>query len=145
MDHTGVLKDYAKVPTKLFELIALETNYDLFFRFGNQNISINTFANKHYQPGSGFTIADPIKLSAVSITGDTIACYDVLKEYNRCINDIRFKKYKMYHDYSNWNEPSMNVHACSSNIVAMYPKEMIDDLCFYHNDAVIPTMKNMIH
>ena len=144
LDHTGVVKDYAKVPTKLFELIALDTNFDFFFRFGNQNISINTFANKHYQPGSGFTISDPVALSAVSITGDTIACYDVLDEYNRCINDIRFNKYKMYHDYSSWNEPSMNVHACSSNIVTMYPKEMIDDLCFYHNDTFISPMKNML-
>ena len=144
LDHAGTVKDYAKVPTKLFELIALETNFDFFFRFENKNIAINTFANKHYQSGSGFTIVDPFNHSAVSITGDTIACYDVLAEYNRCKDEVRFAKYKMYHDYSNWNEPDMNVHACSSNIVNMYPNKMIDDLCFYHNDAVISPMKNML-
>ena len=144
LDHTGVLKDYAKISTKLFELIALDTNFEFFFRFGNQNICINTFANKHYQPGSGFTISDPIQLSAVSITGDTIACNSIIDEYIRCKKGIRFTKYKMYHDYSNWNEPDMNVHACASNIANMYPKEMIDDLCFYHDDSTIPQMKQML-
>ena len=144
LDHSGTVKNYAKVPTKLFELISLDTNFDFFFRFETQNISINTFASKHYQNGSGFTIVDTYNHSAISITGDTIACKSVLDEYNKCKHHIRFAKYKMYHDYSAWDEPDMNVHACASNIANMYPKDMIDDICFYHNDFHIPQMKNML-
>lgn len=144
LDHSGTVKNYAKVPTKLFELIALDTNFDFFFRFETQNVAINTFANKHYQNGSGFTIVDTFNHSAISITGDTIACYAVLEEYKRCKEIVRFAKYKMYHDYSAWDEPDMNVHACASNIANMYPKDMIDDLCFYHDDKIIPQMKNML-
>ena len=134
--HTGVMRNYAKEPEMLFEIIPLHFDYkcNLDLNYENQ-FSIKLFKNKHFQPGSGISMFNKVTQNGISITGDTIPCEAIAEEFAYMTGIC--KKYTMFHDYSNWNEPSMQVHACNDSIIKCYQPKMVSRLKFYHNDAIV--------
>lgn len=134
--HHGLVKDGKKDNTELFEFIELTAGcYYSIDLDDEKNIMIKSFKNYHYQPGSGITVQNFASNKAVSITGDSIPCQDILDEYN--MNKRTCSWYKMYHDFSEFNMPSIQVHACRDSMNALYPEKMIKKLKFYHNDRMI--------
>lgn len=139
-DHTGVMKDGNKEPAELFTFISLlydrDYRIDLNYTLENDNkFSIRIFKNKHFQAGSGISIVNHKTMNGISITGDTIPCENIAEEFE--LMTTRCKKYTMFHDHSNWNEPSMQVHACSDSLIKCYKPKMVSRLKFYHNDAIV--------
>jgi len=63
------------------------------------------------------------------ISGDTKA---LEKAQNEVLRLSKGKRLLAFHDYSNWNVPSRNVHACKSDMVAEYTREYRDNLIHYH-------------
>lgn len=137
-DHKGLVVNYQKDNSiELFEFITINDNDYTNIDLDNKDtIGISSFKNKHFQSGSGISIVNFSKCTGVSITGDTVPCKEILDEFNmmtlKCSNF-----YKMYHDFSSWNQPSMQVHSCRSAMELMYPKAMIKKLKLYHNDSMI--------
>ena len=137
-DHRGLVVDYQKDNSvDLYDFIAINndkfTNIDLD---DEDTIGISSFQNKHFQSGSGISILNKSKATGVSITGDTVPCKEILDEFNDMSKECP-NFYKMYHDFSSWDKPSMQVHSCKSAMELMYPKAMIKKLKLYHNDSMI--------
>lgn len=134
--HTGVMRDYAKEPEILFEIISLhfDEKCGLDLNYEDQ-FSIKLFKNKHFQSGSGISIFNEVTKNGFSITGDTIPCKSIQHEFEYMNNLC--KNYTMFHDFSSWNEPSMQVHACSDSIINEYPANMVSRLKYYHNDEIV--------
>lgn len=137
-DHKGLVIDYQKDNSiQLFNFITINnnkfTNIDLD---DEDTIGISSFQNKHFQSGSGISIINKSKATGVSITGDTVPCKEILDEFNMMTLKCS-SFYKMYHDFSSWNQPSMQVHSCKSAMELMYPKAMIKKLKLYHDDSMI--------
>jgi len=96
-----------------------------------KNLSITSFENNHKVIESyGFIIKDN-NLKSIAISGDTKA----FCEFEELSKDCDL----IYHDFSKWDCPSRNVHACKSDIEAEYTKEFINRLKFYHNDETFDT------
>lgn len=122
--HNGIVIDYKKQYKELFKLVTIEQYQEM-----NPVFSITAVKNKHYQPGSGICVHD--KTLSILITGDTIANQDTL-EAIKIINIA--SDLIVFHDYSAWNSPSQQVHACKANLEKEYPKIIINNLNYYHNN-----------
>lgn len=134
--HTSVVKNYVKEPEILFEIIPLHFDYKIGLDLNNEDqFSIKLFKNKHFQPGSGISIFNEVTKNGISITGDTIPCKTIAEEFAYMTSIC--KNYTMFHDFSNWNAPAMQVHACSDSIIDEYPANMVSRLKYYHNDATV--------
>ena len=135
-DHTGVMKNYNKEPEILFNMVSLINDRPYNIDLNNYtDFTIKTFENKHFQSGSGISMFNYATHNGISITSDTIPCENIAEEFE--LMTTRCKKYTMFHDYSNWNEPAMQVHACSDSIIKCYQPKMVSRLKFYHNDAIV--------
>ena len=137
-DHKGLVIDYQKDNSiELFNFITINNNKFTDIDLDDEDkIGISSFQNKHFQSGSGISILNKSKATGVSITGDTVPCKEILDEFNMMTLKCS-SFYKMYHDFSSWNQPSMQVHSCKSAMELMYPKDMIKKLKLYHNDSMI--------
>lgn len=87
-------------------------------------IKLTTFGTKHHKDCYGLKF--DCKNHSFAITGDTIATKKIEKVCKSC--DF------IFHDFSKWNKPSEQVHACEDNINEVYSKKFIKKLKFYHND-----------
>lgn len=83
----------------------------------------------HYKPCSGLLVRD--KENSLFITGDTTA-HKKIEKFLRKEKNKTDNKIVIFHDYSSWNEPSKQVHACEDNINNSYSKEFIKVLNKYH-------------
>ena len=72
---------------------------------------------------------------AIYISGDTKA-YEPIETKLRELSDNKLNDTLMFHDFSNWNSPSRNVHACQSDIDSEYSVEFAKELCHYHDGGV---------
>jgi len=74
----------------------------------------------------GYSIGDGN--SCVFISGDTKAFFRI----EDFVNELPYKNKLIFHDYSDWNVPSKNVHCCQSDFEAEYSKEFRDKVIKYH-------------
>lgn len=75
------------------------------------------------------------KSNTVIISGDTKANY-ALEEFTlmhaRIYYDGSLANINVYHDFSNWNNVSQNVHACATDIATEYSAKFIARIKHYH-------------
>ena len=137
-NHKGLVKNYKKNDSILFSTLTIFPSYPRdYFNIKLDEIEdgweINVFKNKHYQKGSGISFVNKHKKLGFSITGDTVPCESIEREFYE-MKSIAGNKYIMFHDFSNWNCQEKQVHACKDSIEKTYQKEMIEKLKYYHNN-----------
>jgi len=79
---------------------------------------------------NGLIIENTSTGSNIVISGDTKASSLLEKEIMDNIKD--YKKSIIYHDYSNWDCPSKNVHACETDFRGEYSEEFRNKITKYH-------------
>lgn len=70
---------------------------------------------------------------AIYISGDTKASTKIrttIKELMNLKGNL-----KIFHDFSNWDCPENQVHACKSDVIEFYDSDMQKAITWYHNDA----------
>lgn len=120
-EHT-IKEDYKYIIPKqlIIEPIIIEKNKLVL----DNGIVLKTFYGDHHKDCYGLKVINGDK--SFAITGDTIAT----KGIEKACFDCEF----VFHDFSDWNEPSKQVHACKDNIKVTYSKEFRKKLKFYHNN-----------
>lgn len=122
MNHKTI-KEYYKYITPeqlLIEPIRIKRNKLIL----ENGIKLETFFGDHHKDCYGLKITENGK--SFAITGDTVAT----KNIEEACFDCKF----VFHDFSFWNEPGKQVHACEDNIKATYSEQFIKKLKFYHNN-----------
>jgi len=70
----------------------------------------------------------------IFISGDTKANPSIEEFVNSEIKDKKIYKCLIYHDFSNFNVPSRNIHACESDFEAEYSEDFKNKVTKYHNN-----------
>jgi len=85
--------------------------------------------------GYSFTPIAPAKFPErlVAITGDTKAYYKLEEKLGYLVEN-EGTDLTIFHDYSNWDNVSSNVHACATDIGTEYSEEFRKALTFYHDN-----------
>jgi len=83
---------------------------------------------------NGLVISDLDNERSIVITGDTKASITLEQEIASLTNDY-LEDVIIYHDYSNWDCPSKNVHTCKSDFEAEYSEAFRDKVIKYHNNG----------
>jgi len=126
-DIDGYFENGKKVKSSLFTITCLNSSeYTLI-----NNINVKTTKTNHHVPCYGAIFKGPD--SYLYITGDSKVLFDIRLNIERLTESG--KKFKVFHDFSNWDEPSKQVHACLTEINEAYPQKVIDVCEWYHNDA----------
>ena len=75
------------------------------------------------------------------ISADTKASVRIESLVFKCVDEcfpgntpIAVEDIIMYHDYSEWDNPKLNVHACKSDFESEYSKGFVKKLIKYHNN-----------
>jgi len=68
----------------------------------------------------------------IFISGDTKAVPAIEQEVYSLYDALGIKKMIAFHDYSLWNAPTRNVHACEGDFTVEYSKKFQDDCLKYH-------------
>jgi phosphoribosyl 1,2-cyclic phosphodiesterase len=71
------------------------------------------------------------KASWIFISGDTVANEEIEKVVNESVH-TEYQSCLFFHDYSCWNAPSKNVHACESDFTIEYSQKFQDNCIKYH-------------
>ena len=121
--HT-VKDNYKFIKQKIVKPIKIKNNKIKLNVNDNKKIKLKTINTEHHKECFGLKIK--YKKYSFAITGDTVAIKKIEKACKKC--DF------VFHDFSKWNEPSRQVHACEDNIKQVYSKKFINKLKFYHND-----------
>lgn len=132
-DIDGYVIDGKKVNKALYSVTELDKRGD-WLSSGLQVFVTDTY---HFKEGNGLVIVNHIKETnrmckhGLFISGDTKASETI----NTIISnmDNMYPKYKIFHDFSNWNEESKQVHACKADTERIY-KNKCDNITWYHND-----------
>ncbi len=98
-------------------------------------VKINVVPGIHHIKSHGIVIRDSEKLIAIS--GDTKANFKFEKSLNKLrefLDNIDITRCLIFHDYSFWNVPSKQVHACESDFQEEYTQEFKEQAILYHND-----------
>lgn len=116
-----------------FKKIVRMNSYDKYIINKNVNINLKVLQNTYHgdTESNGLVILDK-KYGALVITGDTKASSLLENEIKEITKD---RLTKIFHDKSNWNAPSKNVHACESDINAEYSEDFINSLTYYHTGS----------
>ena len=114
-----------------YEKIVLMNDYDTYIV--NPNTNLKALQNTYHgdTESNGLVILSK-KYGALVITGDTKASSLLEDEIKEITKD---RKTKIFHDFSNYNAPSKNIHACESDINSEYTEDFIDSLKYYHTDT----------
>jgi len=139
-------------PTKanMYYLIKLldyvDTRESESYYSNHNNIVVSTPAYHGTVPAHGLAIIN--KQSSVVITGDTKA-YEPIEQFVKRLPRIKYrtendddkvqehyitKQVTVFHDFSHWDNPSRNVHACKSDIASEYSAKFADKLIYYHTN-----------
>jgi len=119
----GGVKEYAKIYT-LMSVSKFNSNVDS--KLYLQGIYVN-----HLQDCYGLKITYLDKL--LFISGDTKASSVIEGKVFGVLN-INKKKHLVFHDYSEFNYPSRQTHACDNDIEIEYSEEFQDCMIKYHYD-----------
>ena len=96
-------------------------------------LTLITTKTDHHVPCAGLLITDDANPtpSAILVSGDTKATEYLQEVISYCIHS--YSKFKLFHDYSNLDDPENQVHACKSDTDSIYG-DLVDYLTWYHND-----------
>jgi len=72
------------------------------------------------------------KNTMIFISGDTKALPAIEDRVNSLVKKYQIEKSLFFHDFSNWNAPTRNVHACEGDFTVEYSKEFQDSCIKYH-------------
>lgn len=118
------IKDNGKFipsPTPIVEYFTIESNQVLNL---DNKLKLSTILCDHHKSCFGLIVEDINNNKKLGISGDTIAIKDIEISLINC--DV------IFHDFSNWDAPLKQIHACKSNIEEIYSKNFISKLNFYH-------------
>lgn len=123
-DIDGYIKYNEKQLVQMFRLVNL--NNTMYIN-KNRTFGIRILVSNHFKPcyGIEFSYHDDDFFKIV-FTGDTKYNHRVKDNYNN-INCL------IFHDYSNWNEPSQQVHCCESDF-KYYSENIKKKIIKVHND-----------
>jgi len=116
------------ISAKICNVIPITTLKNTMFDF-----IVKTTTAIHHTPTSGVMFIDNKYKTAIWISGDTIASKDIMSEVVNTLKEYSIKEVILLHDFSYWDEPKLNVHACNTNINCEYNKEFKNMLIYYHN------------
>lgn len=124
--ETGKLKNVG-----IFESRSVD-NYDLI-----KNITlVSTKCDHGSSVSNGLIILYMEKYdvspSMIFISGDTKALPDIENKVNYSVERHSIDDFVFFHDFSNWNAPTRNVHACEGDFTVEYSKEFQDSCIKYH-------------
>jgi ribonuclease BN (tRNA processing enzyme) len=109
-----------------------EHGFNISSKFSNISL-FGLFKTFHGEcQSNGLVIKNNNSKTALVISGDTKASVhleeEILYKLKRCKSSI------IYHDYSNWDCPSKNTHACKTDFDWEYSEEFRDKLIKYHDN-----------
>jgi len=114
--------DFRQVKANVFKLKELDTNRLQYW-------DIITTDTHHYQKGRG--ILFKYRDSYLYISGDTKASENI-KELLEYITEYT-NKFKLFHDFSKFDDESRQVHACKTDTERVYG-DLRKHITWYHND-----------
>lgn len=106
---------------------------------GDSQVLLKSFPVNHIQPCYGLCVS--CNGYQLYITADTKADYKIEEFVDN--NTTNYDNMLIFHDYSPWNVPSRQVHACDSDIAAEYSQKFQDKIIKYHFDDA--GIKNKIY
>lgn len=109
--------------------------YDLKLGFPNtlfRGYNVVTTDTHHHQKCRGIIFEKISGKNTLYISGDTKACEEIKDNIQHIINNGG--KYRIFHDFSNWDQEDRQVHACKSDTERVYSKEILNAITWYHND-----------
>ena len=128
-DIDGFYENDQKIIDDIFNMILIEENE--VFRV--DGFSIKSLRSYHLKPCFGLIFDCYVDLDQPSkkfvITGDTKASSSISSVISS--DEIKF----VYHDFSNWNKPSSQVHCCESDFEKIYNEDIKSKIIKYHNNA----------
>lgn len=127
-----VVENFQKVRTEIFQLESIEEKE----WFLNNGVMFQAFEVEHYQPAYGLKVFDPKEEINLIISGDTIPTRNILtilKDASMQMNGNPVDNI-IFHDYSVWDNPELQVHSCDTALKTTYPPHVIDNLNKYHNN-----------
>jgi ribonuclease BN (tRNA processing enzyme) len=102
----------------------MQKEYYLTARFVEMNHHVETY---------GIIINDAFG-NFIAISADTKAMASWERAINKRISDFEKIKLLSFHDFSFWNAPSRQVHACESDCIIEYSTWFMRQTYHYHND-----------
>jgi len=107
-------------------------------RIDTKNIRMEEFKGIHHTEAYGIIVRDNFG-SVVAISGDTKAQESFenrLRDIARENGSDGVSDMLIFHDYSEWNAPSRQVHACESDYEVEFSEEFKRTAKKYHNSSV---------
>jgi len=124
-DLRGYMDESKKIKDDLFLIVPLKSKTLI------NGINVETTVTSHHVKCYGLILSKVGK--ALYISGDTKALSGIRNIIDYI--DNLYKSYKIFHDYSNFDDEGKQVHACKTDIENLYTKTTISRVQFYHNDA----------
>jgi len=126
--NDSLVINYKKVPSQLYNFHAI---YDNLY-FEDSKVLLVPKKVYHYKPCYGLLVTNT--KDAVFLSADTIA-HKSIEKFIKKEKKYSKKGISVFHDYSDWNEPSLNVHCCEDNLKKEYSKKFINSMYFCHNNS----------
>ena len=127
--HNSILSGSQVVNKKIF-------NYNVIhdFKYISDDIRVYPIIGYHgSNQSNGLIIKDIENDEYIFISGDTKASESIQEKVETIIPfDGEYISFKLFHDFSLWNAPSENVHACENDINVEYSEEFKNSLNYYH-------------
>lgn len=110
--------------------------YSLTGKLKYDELILESIECDHHVPCYGLVVQDDKSKRIFIITGDTRAIKYLDAYYVYLVRTYKDFEILVFHDYSNWNEPSKQVHMCLDDMNNTYHENFIKILNFYHNDEI---------
>lgn len=127
-DIDGFYENDQKIKDDIFNMIPIKENE--VFRV--DGFSIKSLRSYHLKPCFGLLFDCYVDSDQLSekfvITGDTKASSSISSVISS--DEIKF----VYHDFSNWDKPSSQVHCCESDFEKIYNEAIKAKIIKYHNN-----------
>jgi len=121
------VRDFRKVKAKIYDLKLGLPNV-LF-----EGYNVITTDTHHYQSCKGIAFEKISGKDTLYISGDTKACEEIKDTIQHILDNGG--RYRIFHDFSNFDDESKQVHACKSDTERVYSKEVLEAITWYHNDT----------
>jgi ribonuclease BN (tRNA processing enzyme) len=128
----GIVEDF-----KYFIKIDISNRKEVYYNLVSDSMLKLTFIKAYHGSRKCYGLLAIKSNKAIYISGDTVAHPSI---ENTVTKEIKLQQNIsgsnlnsiMFHDYSHWDCPSKNVHACKTNFEEEYSKEFRDKLIKYH-------------
>lgn len=89
-------------------------------------LKLDSIKTSHHVECYGLIVSD--NKNSIMISGDTKALVNFPEIVYRYENKI------IFHDFSEWDNEEQQVHACKTDVNRYYPKELQENIIWYHNN-----------